>query len=172
MLQEVTCACECDKGSDILTEQEEWHITGLRRSIIISEEETWTLSCLKGSKHHLDTVKLLLSYRQIILPQLLSQAKQLCRPSAASLAGAEPGDSSPNKALGASAPNPNPWDTAEKGVRQCQVQSNTTTCKWYPGCSWGPRTNPHKTPQLSHVMDPYTERKWHTFPRDSNKHSD
>lgn len=94
---------------------EGWHITGLRRSIFISEEETWTLSCLKEPKHHLDTVKLLLSYRQINSASASKPSSAEALQAQGSIHGwsrelhTEPGDSSPNKAPGASAPNP--WDT-------------------------------------------------------------
>lgn len=111
-----------DTRSDILTEVEGWCFTGLKRSIFVSEEETCTLPCFKEPKQHLDTVKPLLSYRQINSGSSSepSQAAVLqgqhSIPSWSSQLHAEPGDSSPNRAPRA-APKPNPgthsWQRAE-----------------------------------------------------------
>lgn len=132
-----SCVHECDTHSDVLTELQGKHVTRHKRSISISEEETCTLSCFKEPKQHSDTVKLLLSHRQI-------NSASACEPSPAEAVQAQCSIPSWSRAWGqlskqstwSSCSQSQPLGpTAEKGVRECQVQSNTTTCKGYPGCS-------------------------------------
>lgn len=126
MVQEVTC----DTGSDILTELEGWHITGLKRRIFISEEEACTLSCFKDPKQHLDTVKLLLSCRQMNPASASEPSQAEALQAQCSVPGrsrqlhTEPGDSSPDKAPRASSPKPKPWETQprkEWGSARCSL---------------------------------------------------